>query len=250
MELASSYSFRVLGSAHVHLPGWLSVHLQWPLPLLISLGSVGGYAALVRKPPTPPVSREAAKSHHVQLCIYSAVTAIACACYLALTPAEHTFTGFACTPPPAWFRVMSLVFAASKVWEWRDTIILRGHKSLHEIGFLHLFHHATTALVAFTGLNFPGSEKASYINAGVHVIMYYHFAYKLPLCMRPLITLVQITQFAVLITLHVYTIGLPCNQGRGGALEAYLPLIIVGIYMVYFVRFFYHAYVVVSKKSV
>jgi hypothetical protein len=243
MEELAHYSFQFLGSASLALPGVFSVTLHWPLPLLLAIASVLEYAFRVYYPPMVPVPREAAKSHYTRLCVYSAATFLAFMGYVAFTPEEHTFTGFACNPPPTWFRVTSLLFLGSKVWEWRDTVILRGHKSLHDIGFLHIFHHATTVLVWLASLNFPGSEKISYLNAGVHTIMYYHFAYKLPMLARPLITLTQIVQFIVVIAVHLYTVSLPCNHYRGGVLEAWVPLLLVAVYMAYFIRFFCTEYI-------
>ncbi len=242
------YSFHILGSASISLPGIFSVTLQWPLPFLLAASSVLAYAALVYPQPSP-TPRHIAKSHYAQLCVYSAVTFAAFTAYMVLTPEEHSLVGFACHPTPTWVRATSLVFLASKVWEWRDTLILRGDRSLQDIGFLHIFHHATTSLVWLTCLNFPSGEKGSYLNAFIHALMYYHFAFKLPKFMRPVITTLQIIQFLIVISVYAYGIYMPCNQGKGGALEMYLPFFLVGTYLVYFIRFFISTYLISTRPS-
>jgi hypothetical protein len=242
------YSFRIMGSAFISLPGIFSVKLHWPLPLLLAAASVLAYVALVYPQPAP-TSRAAAKRHYAQLCVYSAATFAAFTAYMALTPEEHSLVGFACHPTPTWVRAMSLVILASKVWEWRDTLILRGDKSLYDIGFLHIFHHATTTLVWLTGLNFPSGEKVGYLNAFIHALMYYHFAFKLPKFMRPVITTLQIIQFFTAFAVYAYGIYMPCNQDKGGAVEMYLPLLLVGTYLVYFIRFFISTYIISTMPS-
>ena len=92
-------------------------------------------------------------------------------------------------------------------------------------------------LVWLAALNFPGGEKASYLNAAVHSIMYYHFAYKLPKFVRPFITAFQILQFLTSIISYAHTVTHPCNQDRGGVLEKSIPFVLVGVYLLYFVRF-------------
>ena len=237
------FSFQFLGSATIDVPGLFTVALSWPIPLLWAVASVCAFTALVCRQ-TEPTPSEAVKRHYTQMCVYSAATFLAFVGYVAVSPEEHTLLGWACTPPPAWVRAMSLIFLASKVWEWRDSVILRGSKSLYEIGFLHLFHHATTMLVWLAALNFPGSEKGLYLNAAVHAIMYYHFAFRLPKFVRPFITLFQLAQFAIAFATHAYTVSVPCNQGRrGSGLEAAFPFWLVGVYVLYFIRFFYTTYV-------
>jgi hypothetical protein len=144
---------------------------------------------------------------------------------------------------------MSLVFLASKVWEWRDTVILRGDKSLYDIGFLHIFHHATVTLIWLTGLNFPSGEKVGYLNALIHTLMYYHFAFKLPKFMRPFITTLQIIQFLIgMVTVHA-CIYMPCNHDKGGAVEMYLPFFLTCVNLVYFIRFFISTYIISSGPA-
>ena len=106
------------------------------------------------------------------------------------------WTDYICTPVPPWLRAISITFTISKIWEWFDTAILisKGH-SLSKIGFLHIYHHATTFLLFLCVMNLPGGEKSGMLfNGFVHTLMYYHFAFRLPKLLRPIITSLQIVQ--------------------------------------------------------
>ena len=96
-------------------------------------------------------------AHHVALCLYSLAAFSATLYHIVSTGEAASLTAFACAPLPAWLRLVSLSFTLSKLWEWRDTLVMleRGD-SLRKIGFLHLYHHATTFLLFIDVMNFAG----------------------------------------------------------------------------------------------
>ena len=93
-------------------------------------------------------------------------------------------------------------------------------------------------------LNFPWAEKWAFTNAIVHTIMYYHFTFRLPKWTRPMITLLQIIQFVLGFVMHTYAITLECAVPlyTNRYLEFLTPFVIVGVYLIYFIRFFVHTY--------
>ena len=119
-------------------------------------------------------------------------------------------------------------------------------KSLGKIGFLHLYHHATTFPLFLIVTSFPVTEKLGLLlNGGVHALMYYHFAFRLPKCLRPVITAVQIVQLAVVTLAWMYCAS-ACDDFKGyrvasGASYA-LPFACVPVYLVFFVKFFIESY--------
>lgn len=139
--------------------------------------------------------------------------------------------------------MVSLSFTLSKVWEWFDTAVLIAEgKSLDKIGFLHLYHHATTFGLFLVVSSFPLTEKLGLLlNGGVHALMYYHFAFRLPKAMRPLITLTQIVQLAVVTYAWVYCSS-ACDEAKAyreaSALSWAFPFALVPVYLALFVKFF------------
>lgn len=190
--------------------------LPAPWPAILAFGSCAAYVALVAWATSTTWWRAGAvryaKAHHAALCAYSAAC-FAAALYELVRSGEAA--GFAawlvsptgsaappelyCTPMPAWLRIVSLSFIASKVWEWGDTLVLiASGKSLADIGVLHLYHHGTTVFLFLFVSSFPVTEKSGLLlNGAVHALMYYHFAFRLPRFMRPLITGAQIVQLVV-----------------------------------------------------
>lgn len=203
-----------------------------------------------------------AKVHHGFLFVYSlAVMSAALAEALLLGGGRlPSLAEFVCAPVPAWLRLVSLSFTLSKIDEWVDTVVLfaRGG-TLHTIGFLHTWHHATTFLLFALVTNYPGTERfGMLLNGFVHTLMYYHFAYRLPLWARPLITAAQIVQ---LIIVTVIWSVIPFNNGGCSGLYASfaldnpvtyaVPYALVPVYLLFFLRFYYLQYIAVRKgKSV
>lgn len=233
-----------------------TVELPHPTPLILGLGSILAYIALVA---LWPRSRHSSRSgggyaHHVALCLYS-LLAFSAALYHLVTAGELTsLRAYACAPVPAWLRLVSLTFTVSKVWEWGDTLVMieRGD-SLAKIGVLHLYHHATTFLLFLDVVNFAGTEKSGMLlNGFVHTLMYAHYAWRLPKAVRPLITAAQIVQLAGTTWLwHVTPELCPVYAAfpREHPVEFALPYALVPVYLAFFMKFFYENYVARGAKK-
>jgi len=141
-------------------------------------------------------------------------------------------------PSPAFFAVNDL-FYWSKFLELIDTFILLGPQK--ELGVLHLFHHATTASVAYVARMHP-LWMGTWTNGLVHVFMYAHFARPISFVRQSLTTL-QIVQFIfVLVTYQLWWLrhsDLPFTA-------LLWPNFCYTVYLVFFCQFFYDNYI--SKK--
>ena len=171
--------------------------------------------------------------HHAALFAYSAFACGAAALHV-VAARELSLAAFACAPLPAWLRLVSITFTLSKLWEWLDTEVLfaRGG-SAKEVGFLHLYHHATTFLLFLVVQNFPGAEKSGMLlNGFVHTLMYAHYAWRLPRWARPIITAAQIVQLAAVTALWAATPtlcgGAPAAFARDNAAAFATPFVSVG----------------------
>lgn len=193
-------------------------------------------------------------AHHVALCLYSLAAFSATLYHIVSTGEAASLTAFACAPLPAWLRLVSLSFTLSKLWEWRDTLVMleRGD-SLRKIGFLHLYHHATTFLLFIDVMNFAGAEKSGMLlNGFVHTLMYAHYAWRLPKALRPLITAAQLVQLAGVTWLWHATPAL-CPAYADfhvrHPVEFAVPYALVPVYLAFFLHFFYVSYVRVDKRA-
>ncbi|UJR08622.1 hypothetical protein I4U23_012881 [Adineta vaga] len=195
-----------------------------------------------------------AKLHHVLLFFYSLFASL-CVLYHLIQSREVTNGfDFLCVPIPSWLRIVTLTFTLSKIWEWFDTAILiwKGH-SLKKIGFLHIYHHATTFLLFLVCMNFPGGEKGSvFFNGLVHTLMYYHFAFRLPKFFRPILTAIQIVQL-ITATYVWYIVPNVCPKyrhfPREHPLEFSIPFALVPVYCLFFLKFFFQHYLISSSNK-
>lgn len=236
-----------------------------PWPSILAFGSIFVYVLLVVSAISTTSWRsyvkQCSKSHYSLLFLYSTVCFLAALYELVMSGegleyAQWLFSSqtstlssprFYCEPVPSWLRLISLSFIASKVWEWLDTLILIANgKTLNEIGFLHLYHHATTFFLFLFTTSFPVTEKAGMLlNGAVHALMYYHFAYRLPRFMRPILTGIQIVQL-----LTVTWFWIDCSNKCAGAknyreqyqIEFAIPFALVPVYILLFVKFFVEQY--------
>jgi len=164
------------------------------------------------------------------------------------------WSDYVCVPIPSWLRAISITFTISKIWEWFDTAILisKGH-SLSKIGFLHIYHHATTFLLFLCVMNLPGGEKSGMLfNGFVHTLMYYHFAFRLPKLIRPVITALQIVQ--LISSTYIWHIEPSvCPQykdfPRQNLIEFLIPYVLVPVYCLFFFKFFIEQYLLSSSKK-
>lgn len=244
------------------------ISLPHPVPLVLTTGSILLYCALIfyvwptlyadraaAKKNKVPVAAPLAFVHHALLCVFSAVVAGATLWHIVSTGELHSFSDFACTTVPPWMRIMSALFTVSKLWEWCDTGVhfARDGLTVRQIGFLHLYHHATTFSLFLFVMNFPSTEKAGMLlNGAVHTIMYAHYAWRLPRWARPLITAAQIVQL-VYVTWLWYITPQVCEAlayfPATYTLEFIVPFLMVPVYTIFFLHFFWIKYVVGDKEK-
>jgi hypothetical protein len=195
-----------------------------------------------------------AKIHYGLLFLFSLFSFLATLFHAIQTEEITDWSKFLCTPVPSWLRVLSIAFTISKIWEWFDTAVLisKGH-SLSKIGFLHIYHHATTFLLFLCVMNFPGGEKNGMIlNGFVHTLMYYHFAFRLPKLLRPVITALQIIQLLTVTYIWRVVPNL-CPEYKHFPNENFLayllPHALVPVYCLFFFKFFIEQYLFAPAKK-
>jgi hypothetical protein len=233
------------------------VELTSPWSYIVSWGSCLIYLLLIvsifprlKSRLSPTVS----KLHYALLFVYSLVAFLAVLIYIILTDEINNWSRFICAPLPGWLRLISISFTLSKIWEWFDTAILQSKgQSLKKIGFLHIYHHATTFLLFLVVMNFPGAEKCGMLlNGFVHTLMYYHFAFRLPKFLRPFITVLQILQLMT-VTYVWHNVPSSCSIYSHFPQENYLeyvtPYALVPVYCLFFFKFFFEQYILVPSKS-
>ncbi|KAF9235424.1 GNS1/SUR4 membrane protein, partial [Melanogaster broomeanus] len=94
-----------------------------------------------------------------------------------------------------------------KYYEFLDTIFLALKKK--PLSFLHVYHHAATAVLAFVQLNGRATTcwVAAFLNLGVHVLMYYYYfatAGGAKLWWKKHLTTMQIFQFVIILASTVF----------------------------------------------
>ncbi len=195
---------------------------------------------------TRPESPFWVKLHYVTICIYSAICFIA---VLSESGIDASAQHYMCAPLPSWLRALSWTFTLSKIWEWLDTAdhFLRG-ESLSKIGFLHLYHHATTFFLFLNVMNFPSTERSGMLmNGFVHFLMYAHYAFRLPKWFRPIITALQLLQLVTVTYLwHITpsTCGAPFDSfPTDHPIEHFTPYTLVPVYTLFFLHFFVRQYI-------
>ncbi|CAF4286616.1 unnamed protein product [Rotaria sordida] len=90
-------------------------------------------------------------------------------------------------------------------------------------------------------MNFPGGEKSGMLlNGFVHTVMYYHFAFRLPKFLRPIITTLQIIQLLI-VTYIWHIVPRLCLKYKQfpneNFLEFLLPYALVPVYCLFFLNF-------------
>lgn len=246
------------------------VSITLPFPWTIAFGSIIAYILLIacalKTTFWRPFIKRIGTTHYSLLFVYST------ACFLAafyelvmssegtsylswlISHKSTTLPTFYCQPVPFWLRIISLSFIVSKIWEWVDTLVLLANgKSLADIGFLHLYHHSTTFFLFLFTTSFPVTEKAGLLlNGLVHSLMYFHFAYRLPKFMRPVLTGIQIIQL-VTVTLLWIDCSRVCPDAIAyrakNPIEFAIPFALVPVYIVLFVKFFLEQYCCIKRTA-
>ncbi len=193
-----------------------------------------------------PSSPAWVKLHYIAICVYSAI------CFISVlyeSGPGASVQHYMCAPLPWWLRALSFTFTLSKIWEWLDTAdhFLRG-ETLSKIGFLHLYHHATTFFLFLNVMNYPSTERSGMLmNGFVHFLMYAHYAFRLPKFFRPIITASQIAQLVTVTYIwHITpsTCGAPFDSfPQDHPIEHITPYTLVPVYTVFFLHFFARQYI-------
>jgi hypothetical protein len=152
------------------------------------------------------------------------------------------------------------LFTWSKLLELFDTALLILRK--RPLLLLHWFHHASVIAFAWSAWIYETPLALWYgaMNFSVHSIMYTYFFLtstrlrRRVLRLAPLITSLQISQFAWGTVVNVYAAALWANRqrGRGCSIHPNILLIGAGMYVAYgalFVRLFMHRYVSVPHRT-
>ena len=116
------------------------------------------------------------------------------------------------------------IFYLSKYYDFFDTLLLVLRKK--ELGFLHMYHHASLPLLCVLTMNnwrLPVWTGAI-INSGVHVVMYYYFGLRMAypdrkIWWRKYVTVMQIAQFTLgffFIACFLRVYGLEVNAAEHG----------------------------------
>jgi len=136
------------------------------------------------------------------------------------------------------------LFYWSKYLELIDTVILvlKGKK---ELGFLHLFHHCTTASCSYV-TRYQPLWIGVWTNSLIHVFMYAHFARPVAF-IRSTITTAQIIQF--LFVIACYNIWWLAYSSGVHVKDVLYGNMCYSVYLYFFVLFFIDNYIRPKKPS-
>lgn len=164
--IAHDYYF-TFSSFKTHVPFLdITINIGSPWTYILTFGSVCLYLILIlfHKRSSKPEFESWARIHHGALFIYSTFIFSVTFMYLFQKDELSSFKNFMCVPIPPWLRFLSITFTISKIWEWGDTLVhLWRNESLSKIGFLHLYHHATTFFSVSAGYEFSLYGKVWYV---------------------------------------------------------------------------------------
>jgi len=143
-----------------------------------------------------------------------------------------------------------------KLYELLDTIFLVLKKK--PLGFLHVYHHAMTALLCSVQLE--GQSIVQWVpivlNLAVHIVMYYYYARtaisSAPIWWKKYLTMLQIGQFVLDLIVIYYVVIIKALDHRAcyGSMKSYLfGTFIITSYLFLFIRFFGRTYTPPPPKS-
>jgi len=171
--------------------------------------------------------------------------------YYALT--EHGFHESVCTRGWTDLPVLAFwtsLFSISKIVELGDTVFIVLRKQ--PLIFLHWYHHITVLIYTWFSYTDRTSSGRWYIsmNYAVHSVMYAYYAmralkYRAPKWIRMGITIFQLSQMVVGVTIGVYVYKLkqanvPCGMTDNNLKLSFLMYF---SYFLLFLKFFYDAYI-------
>jgi len=257
---APRYTFTLAEGLITDLP-YFNTTIHWGgwFPYLATFGTTVAYLFCIYVlfpaiKPSKEVLAVISKYHYIGLFLYSTLACVGTLYHMVSSGEISDYQSYLCKPLPGWYHLLSLSFTVSKIWEWLDTAILiwRG-QSLQKIGFLHCYHHATTVFCFLHTAATPGANKVGLLlNGFVHSLMYYHYAFRLPMFVRPLITGAQIIQLmtGTFIWSEVSRNCAAYSDFLQREPFAYLvPYLFVPVYLLFFIRFFAEQYICKKPRT-
>lgn len=150
---------------------------------------------------------------------------------------------------------LSWWFFLFKICELADTVFFVLRKKDHQVSALHVVHHVVVTWNMWLDVTYDALSHSMFIkcmNTFVHVFMYsYYFmaalgpAYRSMLWWKKYLTMMQITQFIILL---VHAVGTVFAEGNYVRIFVWLEVAQAVMFFVWFVAFYVRAYS--SKKRV
>ncbi|KAG8823358.1 hypothetical protein FRC19_004080 [Serendipita sp. 401] len=266
-------STNLLPTLPYHLTHW--VPGSTPLTTTpVVLSTIAGYLATIftiqhlLRDSKPYVLNTWFRAHNIVLSVGSGILLWLMAEEIGPLVWKHGFRWGICNEA-AWTPRMEFYYIINyyiKYVELIDTVFLALKKK--DLAFLHVFHHAATALLCWNQLN--GKTSVSWtvitLNLFVHVIMYYYYygtAGGRRFWWKQHVTTMQITQFVIDISI-VYYATFQLFASRFHSQYSFLPKTadcagsenaalfgcgLLSSYLFLFIQFFIRTYVLKGKKK-
>ncbi|XP_019877181.1 elongation of very long chain fatty acids protein AAEL008004 [Aethina tumida] len=242
---------------------------NWPLMKSPggTLAIIGAYLALVYV--VLPAYMKDRKPYSLKTVIYYynlfQIAACSVLIYGISTSGWTTEYSFACQPVdyserPIAVRMLTYVYYTFllKLIELVETIFFLLRKKNNQVSNLHVYHHSSTAALAWIATKFIGGGMTTFaiiLNSFIHILMYSyywlsalgpHWQKKLAKW-KPRLTMAQMIQFCILIVHSLSALQPSCTANKK-ILLLYLPNVVLIFYM--FWNFYKVNYLKMKRKSV
>ncbi|KAL0840710.1 hypothetical protein ABMA28_015898 [Loxostege sticticalis] len=230
--------------------------------LLLVLCLVGGYLLFVLKiGPAFMKNREPYKLKNTILA-YNAFQVALSAYFIYLTGIPMVMAGLfpkrCCEEDPTVRKEMLrcvFIYWLGKITELADTVFFILRKKYNQVSFLHVYHHASVVLGTWVMFKYSVNQTAVYagfINAVVHVIMYFYYfmaalgpQYQKYLTWKKHITSFQLIQFVTVIIHQI--ISLAVTRCKHSVLGIFYVIYSCVLFYVLFNNFYKKSYT--QKKA-
>lgn len=139
-------------------------------------------------------------------------------------------------------------FMTLRLIEFTETVVFVLRKKQNQVSTLHIYHHISTVLILWTFLKFGKNEMGIYscaLNCMVHIVMYSYYLLTSFKSLRshlkivkPLITILQLTQLVIIFGNTVVALLPSCNQTK----VYYLMIVNMLILICLFTKFYIETY--------
>ncbi|XP_017004991.2 very long chain fatty acid elongase F isoform X2 [Drosophila takahashii] len=155
-------------------------------------------------------------------------------------------------------RFITSWYMVNKFVDLVETVFFVLRKRNRQISFLHVFHHFSMALSGYLYYYFFGyggiAFPLCFLNVAVHVVMYtYYYLSSISLEVqqslwwKKYITLVQLAQFALIMSLCMYTLtDRNCSANKPLTIGCGL---LAASFTVLFCQFYFNTYIRTGKKK-